>query len=218
MATVEKLAQEPLAQTPRYSLRSCTLVGRSVFLARTGYTGEDGFELFVSTEDLETVWRKLLEVGHPLGLQPAGLGARDTLRLEAGLPLGGADLDEATTPLEARLEWTVAWEKGPFIGREVLERQRREGVSRRLVGFRLKDPGIPRPGCLIFREDRQVGRVTSGTFLPAGASGPQSPAQAIGMGYMPPDAENPGTTLAVEIHGRRVPAEVVQLPFYRRKK
>ncbi len=208
---VEQLAGEPLSGVPRYSVRSGKVAGRPALFARTGYTGEDGFELFLAVQDLEWVWNTLMKAGQSLGIQPIGLGARDTLRLEAGLPLGGSDLDEATTPLEAGLEWTIAWEKGPFIGRETLERQRREGVSRRLVGFKLAEAGIPRHGYPIFRQGKVAGTVTSGTFVPSISSG-------IGMGYVAPEAANPGTAISIEIHGRQVPAEVVKLPFYRRKK
>ncbi len=210
VALVEQLAKEPLAFVPRYSVRAGYGAGRSAWFARTGYTGEDGFELFLPMGDLTPVWRGLLGQGRSFGVQPIGLGARDTLRLEAGLPLGGADLDERTTPLEAGLDWTVAWDKGPFIGREQLERQKAEGVSRRLVGFRLKGSGIPRHGYPILYKDRPAGQVTSGTLLPS-----QGP---IGLGYVPPEAASPGTEIAIGIHGRQVPAGVVQLPFYRRKK
>ena len=210
VALVERLAKEPLAQVPRYSIRAGRVAGCTSLLARTGYTGEDGFELFLSTKDLVTVWEALLEGGRAFGVQPIGLGARDTLRLEAGLPLGGSDLDEATTPLEAGLEWTVCWEKGPFVGRESLERQKREGLRRRLIGFRLEKPGIPRGGCAILCQGRKIGQVTSGTFLPGLGN-------AIGMGYVEPSLANPGTEIAVEIRGEALEAKVVKLPFYRRK-
>ncbi len=214
----ERLEEEPLTQAPRYSVRAGEIAGREVFFARTGYTGEDGFELFVETEDLVEVWKKVLEAGRSDQIRPIGLGARDTLRLEAGLPLGGSDLDDTTTPLEAGLDWTIGWEKGPFVGRDLLERQKKEGISRRLIGFRLKEPGIPRHGYPIVQGDRPVGQVTSGTFLPAGCSGPGSEAQGIGLGYVPPALNHPGVSISVKIHGRLVAAEVVKLPFYRREK
>ena len=221
---ISSLAREPLAEKPRYSIRSGALNGRSIFFARTGYTGEDGFELFVPTQDLETIWNFLLRSGEAVGARPIGLGARDTLRLEAGLPLGGSDLDEMTTPLEAGLEWTVSWGKGSFIGRDALERQKKEGIHRRLVGFRLTGSGIPRPHHSIFRGGQKIGMVTSGTFLPVSLSReaqarPQGVGgQGIGLGYVPPDAQKEGTEIFIEIHGRQVPAKVVKLPFYRRKK
>lgn len=194
----------------RYRVGSGAVAGRPAWVARTGYTGEDGFELFLAAQDLETVWNRLLEAGRPFGIRPVGLGARDTLRLEAGLPLGGSDLDEETTPLEAGLEWTVDWEKGPFIGREVLERQRRDGVGRRLAGFVMKGGGVPRHGYSILRQGERVGQVTSGTCLSDGRS--------IGLGYLVPPCAAPGTEIAVEIHSRQVPAVVVRIPFYRRKR
>ncbi len=217
VAVMERVCGDPPAadpsrgtvtQMPRYSLRQAQVAGCQVWVARTGYTGEDGFELFVRLDHLEGVWNTLLEDGKEFGIEPVGLGARDTLRLEAGLPLGGSDLDEKTTPLEAGLEWTVAWEKGPFIGREALERQRRQGVRRRLVGFELQGPGIPRHGYPIFFKEKAVGQVTSGTLLKT---------RAIGMGFVEPAHQAPGTPIDVEIHGRKVPAQVVSLPFYRRK-
>ncbi|MBI3323610.1 MAG: glycine cleavage system aminomethyltransferase GcvT [Candidatus Omnitrophica bacterium] len=198
-----------LASLPRYAVAESTAAGRPCRIARTGYTGEDGCEIFAAVQDLPEIWRAFLDKGRPLGLQPAGLGARDTLRLEAGLVLGGADLDERTTPLEAGLDWTVDWRKGPFIGREMLERQRREGVTRRLVGFELRGPGVPRPGCPILRGEEKVGVVTSGSMVGG---------RAIGMGYVPPASARPGARILIGIHQRRVEAEVVKLPFYRRPK
>ena len=213
LAAVSSLTFERL---PRYGVMSAAALDRPVWVTRTGYTGEDGCEFFVPVEDLPQVFRGLLEAGKPFGLQPIGLGARDTLRLEAGLPLGGSDLDERTTPLEAGLEWTIAWKKGPFVGRESLERQRREGVSRRLAGFELLEPGVPRPGCPIFRQEQVIGKVTSGTLLAAPAPGVRG--RGIGLGYVPPAAAKPGTEIFIEIHRRRVPARICQLPFYRRVK
>ncbi len=207
---LDKVSSVPLDQLRRYQVASATVDGRTAWIARTGYTGEDGCELFLATEDLGPVWQALLQAGKPEGIQPVGLGARDTLRLEAGLPLGGVDLDEKTTPLEAGLEWTVQWRKGPFVGREALERQRREGVVRRLSGFELKGAGVPRIGYAIFKGEGKVGQVTSGTMLAGN--------RAVGMGYVAPAAAKPGTPIFVEVHGRKVEAEIVKLPFYRRKK
>ncbi len=208
---VDGLAKASLRQAPRYSIHANTVAGRQAFCARTGYTGEDGFELFLRVEDLESVWKELLQTGRKFGIQPIGLGARDTLRLEAGLPLGGMDLDERTTPLEAGLEWTVSWEKGPFIGRQALERQRAEGPRRLLVGFKLKGPGIPRHGYPIFYRGRPTGQVTSGTLVPSYGT-------AIGMGTVEPPAAPPGTEVEVEVRNQKCLADIVALPFYRRKK
>lgn len=212
---LSRVSSLPLKSVARYHLAAAEAAGRNVLIARTGYTGEEGCELFIASEDLPAVWEGLLEAGRPLGLQPVGLGARDTLRLEAGLPLGGSDLDEKTTPLEAALDWTVEWRKGPFVGREALERQRREGVARRLAGFEMKGPGVPRHGYPIFQEDDKIGQVTSGCMVPCRVPGTL---RGIGMGYVPPSASRPGTKILVEIHQRKVEAEVVKLPFYRRAK
>lgn len=207
---VDQTVEGGIKTALRYSVQAGTIFGCRVFFARTGYTGEDGFELFVLTENLPQVWNGLLNAGKSAGIQPIGLGARDTLRLEAGLPLGGSDLDEKTTPLEAGLEWTVSWDKGFFEGREALEQQKKQGIFRKLVGFRLTGNGIPRHGYPILVEGREAGQVTSGTFLPESG--------AIGMGYVPPAAAVSGTRIAVRIHGREVPGEVVKLPFYKFKK
>lgn len=215
---LERLCPESPGGLPRYAVREGAVAGRSGWIARTGYTGEDGFELFFLTEDLETVWSALMETGKDSGIRPVGLGARDTLRLEAGLPLGGSDLDERTTPLEAGLEWTVVWQKGPFVGRDALERQRREGVKRRLVGLELREPGVARPGYPIYRGEDKIGQVTSGTAVPVAYAEESAPGtmRAIGLGYVPPSVAKPGAEVQVEIHQRRVKAEIVKLPFYRR--
>lgn len=205
-----KVSSLVLKSVPRYHVVSAIVVEKPVWVARTGYTGEDGCEIFAAVEDLPAVWKGLLQAGRSEGIQPAGLGARDTLRLEAGLPLGGSDLDEKTTPLESNLDWTVQWRKGPFMGREALERQRREGITRKLAGFEMRGAGIPRPGVAIFQGETRVGQVTSGTMLAEN--------RAIGMGYVPPQAAKPGTRIAIEIHNRKVDAEIVKLPFYRRTK
>lgn len=207
---LKRASKDSFTALARYRVAAGTVAGKSAWVARTGYTGEDGFELFLKVEDLEPVWNQLLEMGSSFGIQPIGLAARDTLRLEAGLPLGGSDLDEKSTPLEARLEWTIAWDKGPFIGREALEHQRQVGLTRRLVGFVAKDSGIPRAGYPISRDGKRIGRVTSGTLLPQ--------KQAVGMGYVEPSSAATGTGISIEVHGRAVRAEIVKLPFYRRRK
>jgi aminomethyltransferase len=183
-----------------------SLLGEGARAARTGYTGEDGFEILLSPGRAAGAWEALLEAGRPAGLLPAGLGARDTLRLEAGLLLYGQDLDEETSPLEAGLERFVKIDKGDFIGREALARQRREGVSRRLVGFEMVDAGVPRHGYPVLAGGEAGGIVTSGGFAPTLGRG-------IGLAYLPTGAP---PDLAVEIRGRRAAARRTRLPFYRR--
>ena len=179
------------------------------FISRTGYTGEDGYEIGCPWDQAPRLWDALLEGGVPDGLVPAGLGARDTLRLEAALMLYGNDIDETTTPLEAPLGWTVKLEKGAFIGREVLVRQMAEGTVRKLAGFEMTERAIPRHGYPLRIDGRAVGQVTSGTFGPwLGKS--------IGMGYVAREHAKPGTALGVEIRGKTTRAAVVKLPFYRR--
>jgi aminomethyltransferase len=190
------------------------VTGHPCMIARTGYTGEDGYELYVAPDLAADIWRALIAGGRPAGLLPVGLGARDTLRLEAGMMLYGNDIDQTTTPYEAGLGWIVKLEKGDFIGRDVLERQQSEGATRRLVGFEMVDRGIARHGYPVRAdddEDTQIGHVTSGTQLPTFG-------KAMGMAYLPIDATAVGQEFFVDIRGRAARARVVELPFYSRKK
>jgi len=187
------------------------VAGRRVFLSRTGYTGEDGFEIGPAWEDAPAIWDALLDAGGVDGLVPAGLGARDTLRLEAGYMLYGSDIDKTTSPLEAPLGWTVKWEKGNFIGREALLSQRERGPERRLVGLMVEGRVVARPGHVILHDGRPVGTVTSGTFSPTLQT-------SIALGYVPRALAVQGTVLSVEIRGRNVPARVTRLPFYRARR
>ena len=178
-------------------------------VSRTGYTGEDGFELFVPPQSADRVWLALLESGQTVGLIPCGLGARDTLRLEAAMRLHGNDIDESTSVLEADLGWIVGWKKSDFIGADALRAQKAAGVSRQLIGFEMVDRGIARQGYAAFFGDQQVGRVTSGTQTPYLK-------KAIGLAYLASAHTAPGTEFDVEIRGRRTRARVVPLPFYKR--
>jgi len=182
--------------------------GCQALIARTGYTGEDGFEIMAPLQDLPAVWEASFEAGRPLGMLPVGLGARDTLRLEAGMPLYGGDLDETTTPFEAGLGRTVAFGKPDFIGRSALWRLSQEGARQLLVGFVMEEPGVPRHGYPLQFGGRKVGQVTSGTYSP-------TLARNIGLGYVVREASEPGTALTAVIHGRPTRATVVALPFYR---
>jgi aminomethyltransferase len=179
------------------------------FVSRTGYTGEDGFEIGCPWDGTPRVWDALLEAGRPHGLTPIGLGARDTLRLEASYMLYGNDIDETTTPLEAPLSWTVKLEKGEFLGRDVLVTQKAEGTARKLVGFEMTERAIPRHGYALRADGGAAGSVTSGTFGPWVE-------KSIGMGYVAREHAKPGVRLGVEIRGKTAGAVVVKLPFYKR--
>jgi len=188
------------------------VLGKDCLVSRTGYTGEDGFEIYLAPSDAERVWDRLLAEGAPRGLVPVGLGARDTLRLEKGLMLYGNDIDEETTPLEAGLGWVVKLDKGGFIGREALVRQKAEGVRRRLVGLSMEGAAAPpRHGYRILHSGRPVGVVTSGTKSPTLGRG-------VALGLVERPVSEIGTKLEVEIRGRQHSAEVVALPFVRRQK
>ncbi len=201
-----------LARLRPFHLREdVMLAGVATAVTRTGYTGEDGFEIACPWDDAPAVWAALVEAGTPLGLQPGGLGARDTLRLEAALMLYGQDIDETTSPLEARLGWAVKLDKGPFIGREPLLRQHTDGVTRRLVGFEPAAQAIPRPHYPICADGTRLGEVTSGTFAPYLR-------RPVGMGYVPVAHSSVGAELGIDVRGTIAPARVVRLPFYRRQR
>jgi len=187
------------------------VAGETAVVSRTGYTGEDGFEILVDAGAAAVVWEALVEAATRRGGLPAGLGARDTLRLEAGLPLCGSDMDATTTPLEAGLGWVVKLSKGEFVGRDALAAQAASGPTRRLVGFELEQPGIPRHGYGVWRDGTEVGHVTSGMKSPTLGT-------CIGLAYVAAGSTAKGTPLSVDIRGRRVPAVVVDRPFYRRRR
>jgi len=204
------LTDVDLAGLRYYAIAEGTVAGIPALVARTGYTGEDGFEVFVDWVRGPDVWRALLDAGAKSGVVPVGLGARDTLRLEAGMPLYGNELDRSTNPYEAGLGRVVKLQKpGDFVARAALERDAREPLAKRLVGLRVKGRGIARHGHRVFAGDRLTGVVTSGTQSP-------SLGQPIAMAYVAPGDGEPGTMLDVEIRDQRVAAEVVPLPFYKR--
>jgi glycine cleavage system T protein (aminomethyltransferase) len=214
LGVVQALTETNLSEIRYYRFTWGDVLGRAALIARTGYTGEDGFELYLAPEDAAPVWRALLDEGGPKGVIPAGLGARDTLRLEAGMSLYGNDIDDTTTPIEAGLEWIVKVDKGDFIGRDVIERQLEEGAERRLVGFEMVDRGIARHGFPVLAEGdagEAVGEVTSGTHSP-------TLGKPIGMAYVPTELSAPGTELWISIRGSGRRARVVGLPFYSGRK
>ncbi len=194
---------------PFYGFVETVVAGVDCLVARTGYTGEWGYEIMAPWEAGPELWRALMDAGSDANLRPVGLGARDTLRLEAGMMLYGNDMDETTTPLEAGLEWIVSWDH-EFVGREALLKQKREGCRRRLVGFEMVDRGIPRSGYRVQAPDgRWVGVVTSGTKSP-------TLGKAIGLAYVEPGLAEIGRVLGIEVRKTTRQARVVELPFYRR--
>jgi len=206
---LQPLTGVDLASIAAFSFAFGEVAGARVTIARTGYTGEDGFEIFVPPNMADRVWQAILASGRPAGVVPAGLGARDTLRLEAGMRLFGYDIDESTTVLEAGLGWMIGWTNERFIGRDRLLQQKEEGVTRRLVGFEMIEPGIARHRYRVVQNERPVGVVTSGTQTPYLR-------KAIGMAYVPIELVPTGSEISIDIRGRSARARVVPMPFYRR--
>jgi len=206
-----KVSPSDLAAIQYYWFTWGECCGVEGWLARTGYTGEDGFEFYFPPAESERVWNALLEAGRPEGLIPAGLGARNTLRLEAAYPLYGHELDEETTLLEANLGWICKLEKGEFLGRDVLRKQRSEGTRKKLVGFEMADRSIGRDGYPVMIDGEVCGRVTSGSMAPFLKKN-------IGLAYVPPGRAEPGREIQIEIRGRLATARIVPLPFYKRRK
>jgi aminomethyltransferase len=206
---LQTLTPLALAELKTFHFQFADVASADCLVSRTGYTGEDGFELYCEVGAAEELWRALLDAGAVDGLVPAGLGARDTLRLEMGYPLYGHELDETTTPLEAGLDWVVKLSKPAFMGRDVLVRQKTAGAPRRLVALELVEPGIARSGYALYRSGRAVGRITSGTRSP-------TLGKSIALGYLSREAAESGDDIDVEIRGRKTRAKIVSLPFVRR--
>jgi aminomethyltransferase len=206
---LQPLTAMALAEIKSFYFAESEVAGTRCLIARTGYTGEAGFELYCSPADAEKLWQRLLDAGSPTDLMPAGLGARDTLRLEKAYPLYGHELDDSTTPLEAGLQWLVKFSKGSFIGCEVLLRQKQAGVKRKLVGLELIEPGIARSEYRLLKDGRCIGRVTSGTRSP-------TLGRSIALGYVEAEEGRAENILEVEIRNKPVRARIVPLPFYRR--
>jgi len=198
-----------LSEIKYYWFTTGEIAGVRGTISRTGYTGEDGFEVFVPPAAAEAVWDAMLQAGKPAGVVPAGLGARDTLRLEAAMRLYGNDIDETTTVLEADLGWIVGWKKESFIGAEPLRQQKQAGIRRKLIGFEVLDRAIARHGFDAYVNGDKAGVVTSGTQTPYLK-------KAIGMAYMPIEHTAAGSEFDIDIRGRRVRARVVPMPFYKR--
>ena len=196
-----------LAAIKYYRFDQGTVDGAKAIVSRTGYTGEDGFEVYVAPGDAPRILKKLVEAG----VKPCGLGARDTLRLEAKMALYGNDIDDTTTPLQADLAWIVKLEKGDFAGRDVLQREKQEGPPRKLVGFEMIDKAIARHGMTVVDGSEEIGIVTSGTHSP-------TLKKAIGLAYLPLDKSGQGNELTILVRGKEARARVVPTPFYKRAK
>ena len=203
---LQPLLDVSLHDLPYYHFKGGQVHKVKCIVSRTGYTGEDGFELYLPAGDVRQVFRALIRQGEPYGIQPIGLGARDTLRLEMGYALYGHEIDAESSPLEAGLGWVVKFKKGKFIGSGALLKQKEEGLPRKLVGLRLLARGVPREHYRVLADGKTVGEVTSGTFSPSLNIG-------IGLCYVSSEHSTIGTRLEVEIRNQLIPAEVVRLPF-----
>ncbi|RKT73343.1 aminomethyltransferase [Saccharothrix variisporea] len=211
VAILEGLTETDLGTVKYYASYPTEVAGKPALLARTGYTGEDGFELFLDPADAPHVWQALLEAGQPHDLKPAGLGCRDTLRLEAGMPLYGNELSTSRTPYHANLGRVVKLDKpGDFVGREPLAKVAEAGVEAKLVGLKTESRRAPRHGYAVLDADgTPIGEVTSGALSP-------TLGYSVAMAYVPPAHAEPGTKLSVDVRGRQEPVQVVALPFYKR--
>ena len=211
---LQKLTDLPLAEIKYYHFAHGSVDGVEAIVSRTGYTGEDGFEVYAAADRAEQLWNKFLEVGDttsPTGVIPCGLAARNTLRLEAGLALYGHEIDETTTLLEANLGWICKLDKGAFVGRESLARQKEAGVKRKLIGFEVTERGIARDDQEVIVGGERVGKVTSGSPAPFLKKN-------IGFAYVPSEHATVGQELLIDVRGRLVGAQVVKAPFYKRPK
>jgi aminomethyltransferase len=206
---LQRLTPVPLDSIRYYHFAFGKVKSVECLIARTGYTGEDGFEIYFDPEFSEKLWNALLAAGQSAGMIPCGLGARNTLRMEAGMCLYGHEIDETTTPWEAGLGWICKPDKGAFLGSEVLVRQKQAGIERKLVGFEMLDKRIGRDGYLVLIGGREAGRVTSGGPAPFLRKN-------IGMAYVPPKSSGIGTEIEISIRGQAAPARIIALPFYKR--
>jgi aminomethyltransferase len=214
LGILQRLTDLPLAEIKYYHFTEGHVEGVTSIVSRTGYTGEDGFEVYAAADKAEQIWNKILDAGNfgsDSGVLPCGLAARNTLRLEAGMALYGHEIDETTTLLEANLGWICKMNKGEFIGRETLAKQKQEGVRRRLVGFEVTERGIARDGQDVLVNGDRAGKVTSGSPAPYLKKN-------IGMAYVPTEFANEGQQIQIDVRGRLVNAQTVKTPFYKRDK
>lgn len=211
---LQKLTDVPLSEIKYYHFTPGTVDGVSGIVSRTGYTGEDGFEVYAPADRAEQLWNKILDTGNigtPTGVLPCGLAARNTLRLEAGMALYGHEIDETTTLLEANLGWICKLDKGDFIGREALARQKEAGIKRKLAGFEVTERGIARDDQDVLVNDQKVGKVTSGSPAPFLKKN-------IGFAYVPIEYATVGQEIRIDVRGKLVGAQIVKAPFYKRAK
>lgn len=211
---LQNLTDLPLSEIKYYHFNEGQVDGVNSIVSRTGYTGEDGFEVYAAADKAEQIWNKILDAGDygsETGVLPCGLAARNTLRLEAGMALYGHEIDETTTLLEANLGWICKLNKGEFIGREKLAKQKEEGIKKRLVGFEVTERGIARDGQDVLVDGQPVGKVTSGSPAPYLKKN-------IGMAYVPAQSANEGWQIQIDVRGRLVSAQIVKTPFYKREK
>src|ERR1700693_4926568 len=211
LGILQRFTDVPLESIHYYYFALGKVDGVDCLIARTGYTGEDGFEIYFAPEHSEKLWTKLLDAGSGEGLLPCGLGARNTLRLEASMSLYGHEIDDTTTPWEAGLGWICKPAKGEFLGRDLLVRQKEKGIDRALVGFEMQDRLIARDACAVSIGGKPAGRVTSGSPAPFLKKN-------IGMAYVPTESKAPGGAIEIDVRGRLVRAQIVPLPFYKRPK
>ena len=210
-ATLQKLTPVDLAAIKYYWFTDGEVCGTPARIAHTGYTGEDGYEIYVPPAEAQRIWNEAMKAGAEFGIKPCGLGARNTLRLEAKMALYGHEIDASISPLEAGLEWIVKFDKGDFVGREALVKQKESGVTRRLVGFEMRGRGIGREGYEVWLDGAAAGWVTSGSPSP-------TLNKNIGLCYLPADRAHPGTAIQIMIRNQPVDAMTVETPFYKRAK
>jgi aminomethyltransferase len=211
---LKKLTDLPLSEIKYYHFTTGKVDGVESIISRTGYTGEDGFEVYADAKYAEQLWNKLLETGGygtEGGILPAGLAARNTLRLESAMSLYGHELSDEITPLEGGIGWITKLQKGDFVGREPLQKQKEEGIKRKIVGFEMREPGIARDDFEVYVGDEKVGKVTSGSPAPFLKKN-------IGLAMVPVEFANEGQELRIDVRGKRLAAEVVKTPFYKREK
>ncbi len=213
-AIVQNLTETDLSAIKYYHFTTGRVDGVDAIISRTGYTGEDGFEVYAAAEAAEQLWNKILETGNygaEGGILPCGLAARNTLRLEAAMSLYGHELGDDISPLEAGLGWITKFQKGPFTGSEVIAKQKEEGLTRKIAGFEMTEPGIARDGCDVYIDGEKVGVVTSGSPAPFLKKN-------IGLAFLPPQFANDGQEIKIDVRGRQIAAKVVPTPFYKRSK